>query len=92
VDKEYLLEQFMLGVKVTVALWEERSLDQSLCYYVRTRKLSEGLNALDRPWPHTGVDNTQCGKCQGPIWEDFAVCMHCYVLFYDGCLLSAILF
>jgi hypothetical protein len=82
----------MLGAKVTVASWEEHSLDQSSCYYIRTRKPFEGADALDRAWPHTGVDNTQCGKCQGPIREDFAVCMHCHVSFHDGCLSSAIPF
>jgi hypothetical protein len=49
-DTEYSFEQAELGEKVTVASWEERSLDQSSYYYVRTRKpnSSEGSDALDR--------------------------------------------
>jgi hypothetical protein len=87
-DVEYPFEQAELGAKVTVASWEERSLDQSSYYYVRTRKpnLSEGSDALDRAWPHTGVDNTQCGRCHGPICDDFSVCSSCHVSFHDSCL------
>jgi hypothetical protein len=54
VDTEHPLEQPQLGVKVSVASWEERSLDQSSYYYVCTRKSSEGSTALNRAWPHTG--------------------------------------
>jgi mannose/cellobiose epimerase-like protein (N-acyl-D-glucosamine 2-epimerase family) len=50
-DTEYPFEQPELGAKVIVASWEERSLDQSSCYYVRTRKpnSSEGSSALIEP-------------------------------------------
>jgi hypothetical protein len=92
VDTEHALEQTELGARVCVVSWEERSLDHPSSYYVRTQKPSEGSDALDRAWPHTGVDNTQCGKCQGSIRDDFTVCMHCHVSFHDGCLSSAIPF
>jgi hypothetical protein len=90
VDTVCPLEQEMLGAKVRVASWEERSLDQSPFYYVRTRRPSEESNALDRAWPYSGVDNTRCGKCQGPIRDNFTVCRSCHVSFHDSCLSSTL--
>jgi hypothetical protein len=86
VDTVCPLEQEMLGAKVSVASWEERSLDQSCFFYVRTSKPSEESNALDRAWPWTGVDNTKCGKCQDAIRDNFTVCSSCHVSFHDSCL------